>query len=173
MPPEVTARQVEGLWEVLGLGAGGARARCSLRVRPHREASCRAGRRGARRQGGRIFVETMHRDAAVASFSRGVRSALRLPDGTLMLEEPRFDAVEGRVRSTWHWAGPKGFGQKRATLRRYSTTEIVRLLEEAGCAFRSAHAGCSSALFESRGPDASGRLGILAERAGAGLTALR
>ena len=45
------------------------------------------------------------------------------------LEEPRFDPVAGRVETTWFWSGPRGSGQKSASIRVYTITELVRLLE--------------------------------------------
>jgi len=116
------------------------------------------------RVGGRVLVETMHRDALAVLLARGAPPATRFPDGTLMVEEPAFDALSGRVRTTWYWQGPGGAGSKSAELRVYSATEMVRLVERAGLRFRSAHAGCSPGPFRSDGPEIGGRLAILAER---------
>lgn len=113
---------------------------------------------------GLLFIETMHRDAVVATLARGARSPLRLPDGTLVIEEPEFDAVAGRVDTIWYWWGPSGGGRKSACLRVYTVTELVRLIERAGFRFHSAHAGCSPQPFQARGPEMGGRLGILAEK---------
>ncbi len=59
---------------------------------------------------------------------------------------------------------PSGSGEKTASLRLYSVTELVRLVERAGMRFRSAHHGCSPEPFIAQGPDLGGRLGILATR---------
>ena len=61
------------------------------------------------RQGGLVLVETMHRDYIVAH-GGAVKPASRLPDGTLLMEEPKFDPIRGRVETTWFWSGPAGSG---------------------------------------------------------------
>jgi SAM-dependent methyltransferase len=120
---------------------------------------------GAVRPGGLVLIETMHRDPVVARRSRGHQGgAHRLADGTLLLEEAYFDPIAGRVDSTWYWSGPGGSGAKSASLRIYSATELVRLLEAAGLRLRSAHRGCSPEPFAFDVFDAGGRLGLLAER---------
>lgn len=120
--------------------------------------------RTAVRPGGLVFVETNHRDAAVAAISRNTSFSLRLADGTLVIEEPRFDPIAGCVNTCWYWHGPGGSGSKPATLRVYSATELVRLMEQAGLRFRAVYRGCSTEPFEGKGPDMGGRLGLLAER---------
>ncbi len=121
--------------------------------------------RRAVRPEGRVFVETMHRDLAATYYARGVRPADRLSDGTLVIEKPRFDGVAGRVETTWYWSGPHGSGQKSASLRVYSITELVALMARAGLALVSAHRGCSPEPFASEGPDLGGRVGLLARPA--------
>jgi 2-polyprenyl-3-methyl-5-hydroxy-6-metoxy-1,4-benzoquinol methylase len=114
--------------------------------------------------GGLLFVDTMHRDACAALQSRGAKPAQRFPDGTLMLEEPRLDPVSGRVETTWYWSGPHGSGSKTASLRVYTLTELVRLLEKARLDLRSLHKGCNPEPFQAAGPDMGGRVGLLAVR---------
>jgi SAM-dependent methyltransferase len=116
------------------------------------------------RPGGLVFIETVHRDAAVARLSRNARPANRLPDGTIVIEEPELDPITGRISTCWFWSGPRGHGEKRAAIRIYSATELVRLLEGAGLQFLSAHQGCSPEPFHAAGPDMGGRLGLLAQR---------
>jgi SAM-dependent methyltransferase len=111
------------------------------------------------RPGGRVFIETLHRDRVVANRSQTPRHGNRLPDGTLLIEEPLLDPIAGRVTTTWYWSGPGGSGQKSASLRVYTATELVRLVEAAGLKFLSAHNGCSTEPF-----DIGGRLGLLAAR---------
>ena len=94
--------------------------------------------------GGLVFVESNHRDATAAFLSRGARPAQRLPDGTLLIEEPRFDALTGRMETSWHWSGPSGRGSKVASLRIYTASELVLLLELSGLRLRSAHRGCAT-----------------------------
>lgn len=120
---------------------------------------------GAVRPGGLVLVETMHRDPVVVRRAHGHKGgAWRLPDGTLLVEEGRFDPIAGRVDTTWYWSGPGGAGEKSASLRLYCASELVRLLEQAGLRVRSAHRGCSPEPFAFDAPDAGGRLGLLAER---------
>jgi|HubBroStandDraft_1064217.scaffolds.fasta_scaffold156963_2 SAM-dependent methyltransferase len=120
--------------------------------------------RAAVRPGGAVFVETSHRDGFVMAMARSQKPANRLPDGTILLEEPRLDALSGRVESTWYWSGPAGHGQKSASLRIYTATELVRLLSAAGLKVCSLHAGCSAEPYVAAGPAMSWRLGILAVR---------
>ncbi|HSB74456.1 MAG TPA: methyltransferase domain-containing protein [Terriglobales bacterium] len=117
------------------------------------------------RPGGLVFVETNHRDATVAFLTRGMKPATRLADGTLIVEEPVFDPVEGRINTCWYWSGPRGSGNKPASLRIYSITELVRLLERAGLGYISAFKGCSPQPFKPEGPDMGGRVGILTRTA--------
>jgi SAM-dependent methyltransferase len=121
--------------------------------------------RQALRPGGLFVVETMHRDLVAASTSRGRRPGDRLEDGTLIVEEPVFDAVTGRVETTWHYAGPKGSGTKSASLRIYCATELVRLLATAGFRLENAFAGLTREPFKADGPLMGGRLALLARRA--------
>lgn len=115
--------------------------------------------------GGLVLVETMHRDLVVARRSRGSQGgAQRLDDGTLIVEEARFDPIAGRIDTTWYWSGPRGSGAKPASMRIYSATELVRMLEEAGLRLRSAHRGCSPEPFVFDAPDAGGRIALVAER---------
>jgi SAM-dependent methyltransferase len=118
--------------------------------------------RQAVRPGGKVFVETMHRDCYAAVAARGGKPAARLADGTLIVEEPRFDPLAGRVETCWYHAGPAGAGEKRASIRLYSITELAALLGRAGLAVSSLHAGCSPAPFVAEGPELGGRVGILA-----------
>ncbi len=120
--------------------------------------------RCAVRAGGRVLIDTVHRDAVAARFSRGVQPAQRLPDGTLVVEEPTFDPISGRVNTTWYWSGPSGQGCKSASLLVYTATELIRLLESSGLRFLSAHQGCSKEQFKGEGQDMGGRIAILAER---------
>jgi SAM-dependent methyltransferase len=120
--------------------------------------------RTAVRPGGLVFVETNHRDRTIANHRQGGSFAQRLPDGTLLLEEPRFDPVAGRVETTWYWSGPSGSGEKRASFRVYTATELVKLIEQAGLHVRSVHRGCFPEPFIEQGTPVGGRLGVLAVR---------
>jgi SAM-dependent methyltransferase len=114
--------------------------------------------------GGFVFLDTAHRDMLVARFAFGRQSTDRLADGTLCVEEARFDPIAGRVESTWYWAGPGGQGKKPASLRVYTITELVRLLEQAGLRFLSAHQGCVTTPFDPTAPMGGGRVGLLTRR---------
>ena len=120
--------------------------------------------RQAVRPGGLVLVETAHRDLSVSNFVRGFKPSMRLPDGTLVVEELAFDAIGGRVNACWYWYGPRGSGSKAASIRLYSATELVALMEKAGLRFRTAHHGCSPEPFKAEGADMGGRLALLAER---------
>jgi len=117
--------------------------------------------RRAVRTDGRVFVDTNHRDAIVTMLARGVRPADRLSDGTLFIEQRHVDAVAGRVETTWYWSGPRGSGEKRASIRIYSITELVALLHRAGLELVSTHRGCSPEPFVSEGQTFGGRVGLL------------
>lgn len=119
---------------------------------------------GALRRGGRLLVETAHRDVVVARQSRGAQPGSRLPDGTLLVEEAHFDPLAGRIETTWRWSGPAGSGEKSASLRVYSPTELVAMLAGCGFAVISAHRGVSSEPFTGEGPEGGGRIGLLVER---------
>lgn len=114
------------------------------------------------RTGGRVLVDTMHRDAVVAMLARGNKPAGRHPDGTLVVEEPLFDAVSGRVNTRWYWSGPGGSGEKAASMRLYCATELVRLVEEAGLRVLSLHKGCATEPFQVGLNYVGGRVAVLA-----------
>jgi SAM-dependent methyltransferase len=120
--------------------------------------------RSAVRPGGQLFVEVTHRDREVANFLEHQSGASRLPDGTLFLREAQFDPVAGRVESTWYWSGPRGSGQKRSSMRVYTATELIRLIEQSGLKVESLHRGCFPQPFATPVPTLTNRLGILARR---------
>jgi SAM-dependent methyltransferase len=120
--------------------------------------------RDAVRPGGLVFLESNHRDLTAAFLAKGLAPSERLPDGTLVVETPRFDPIAGRMDTAWHWWGPAGHGSKPANIRVYSATEMVALLVRAGLRLRSAHRGCSPEPFHAGAPDMGGRIGLLAER---------
>ncbi len=119
---------------------------------------------GSVRPGGSVLVETVHRDAFAALLSREGQLAQRLPDGTLVFEDSRFDAVSGRMETIWYWHGPSGGGQKSASARIYSVTELIRLLERAGLCFREALQSTSGTPFRAMGPRMGGRVAITATK---------
>ena len=116
------------------------------------------------RPGGRVAVDTMHRDVLAARLSREGGPGQRLPDGTLFIEERQFDPVAGRVQTTWFWSGPGGSGQRSASIRVYTVTELVRLMERAGLQLQSALHPGSGAPFSPAGPQLGGRVLLVAEK---------
>jgi SAM-dependent methyltransferase len=116
--------------------------------------------RAAVRPGGRVFLETTHRDSVVLRFSRNPTPASRLRDGTVLVELPRFDIFTSRVETTWYFHGPAGSGEKSASFRIYTATELAALLSSAGLKLQMAYQGCSAKPFT----ETSGRLGLLAVR---------
>lgn len=115
----------------------------------------------ALRGGGRFVLETLHRDPVVRRVASGGPPGTLLPDGTLVVEELRFDPVAGRVETTWHWSGPHRHGSKTASFRMYAIPELVALLHDAGFRLLSVHDGLSTAPFVPTSP----RVALLAERA--------
>jgi SAM-dependent methyltransferase len=120
--------------------------------------------REAVRPGGRIVVETNHRDSLCGSLAHGAKISTRMADGTLFLDEPEFDPIAGVVSLNWYWSGPNGSGEKHAQWRCYTPTEIVGLLESAGLRFAGAYKGLSKTPYAAKGPEVGGRLAIIAVR---------
>jgi SAM-dependent methyltransferase len=121
---------------------------------------------GAVRAGGAVAVDTIHRDVVAAMIARELKPAERLPDGTLVQEEPRLDPVAGRVETTWYRAGPSGAGQKSASLRVYALTELASLVERAGLRVDAVLQPGTGKPFEAKGPFAGGRVLMIASRPG-------
>lgn len=118
----------------------------------------------ALRPGGRVLVETKHRDMLCALISRGSKGSMRLSDGTLFIDDSDFDAISGVVSLNWYWSGPSGSGEKHAKWRCYTPTQIVGLLERAGLGFVGAYKGLSRTPYTAEGPEAGGRLALVAAR---------
>jgi 2-polyprenyl-3-methyl-5-hydroxy-6-metoxy-1,4-benzoquinol methylase len=118
----------------------------------------------ALRPGGRVVVETNHRDMVCALISRGSKHSMRLPDGTLFFDDSDFDAISGVVSLNWYWSGPGGSGEKHARWSSYTPTQMVDLLERAGLRFVGAYKGLSGIPYKAEGPEAGGRLALVAER---------
>jgi SAM-dependent methyltransferase len=120
--------------------------------------------RAAVRPGGRVLVETNHRDMICAYVARASKLSMRLPDGTIFLDEPTFDAISGVVTLNWYWSGPASSGEKHAQWRCYTPTQIVAMLERAGLRLVGAYKGLSKAPYRAEGPEAGGRLAVVAVR---------
>lgn len=112
---------------------------------------------------GLLFIDTMHRDAVILRMERGIRPGKEMEDGTKIQEFPRLDPVAGRIETTWRWRTPGGReGQKSASIRIYTITEIVHKLESAGFELVSLHRGCSHEPFTDE--MLTERVGLLATR---------
>lgn len=115
--------------------------------------------------GGTLVVETNHRDNLIAKLARGEHKAHTRPDGTTFQEDIEFDPVTGRVESTWRWSGPEGEVTKHSSLRVYSPTEMVRLIERAGFTISSVNAGLTREPYRAAPPQMGSRLVVIATRA--------
>jgi ubiquinone/menaquinone biosynthesis C-methylase UbiE len=83
------------------------------------------------RPGGALVVETMHRDRLARIFQPHQWDAL--PDGGVLLEARRFDQVAGVIEDDFTVIGADGSRESLTySIRTYSVTELVRLVEEAG-----------------------------------------
>jgi ubiquinone/menaquinone biosynthesis C-methylase UbiE len=87
-------------------------------------------RRVLRPDGG-LVVETMHRDRLMHIFQQ--RGWNPLPEDDLLLEERTFDYVAGEIETTLMLVEAGGNRESITyRFRVYTTTELVRLVEEAG-----------------------------------------
>jgi SAM-dependent methyltransferase len=85
------------------------------------------------RPGGRLVIESMHRDRLMSIFQP--RGWDPLPDGGILVEERSFDHTAGEIDTTHtliHAEGPRESFAYR--LRVYTATELARLVEGAGFA---------------------------------------
>jgi len=83
------------------------------------------------RPGGRLVIETMHRDLLVRIFTE---QTWRLAgEGRLLLEQRTFDAAGGVVQTTQTLIEATGERESRSySLRVYTATELVAMLTRAG-----------------------------------------
>ena len=96
-----------------------------------REAAALAELRRVTRPGGRLLLETTHREDVERHFVE--RDRLRLDDGTRVRIRRRWDAERGVARERWRWRTPDGTeGRSRHRLRVYAAEEVLALLEAAG-----------------------------------------
>lgn len=89
-----------------------------------------AGAHRALRPGGRLVLETAHRDGVVRL--HGVREAVR--GARRFREEPRFDPVTGILETRWSVSAPQGARAFTSRMRTYTATALARMLREAGFA---------------------------------------
>jgi ubiquinone/menaquinone biosynthesis C-methylase UbiE len=84
------------------------------------------------RPGGRLVVETMHRDLLVAQWSE--KDWQLLGDGRLLLEQRTFDAASGVAQTTQTLIEGGERESRTWSLRVYSATELLAMLRRAGFA---------------------------------------
>ncbi len=96
---------------------------------------------GALKPGGKLFLETMHRDAIVHSRALGKTTGIRGPSGITLRERNAFDPVVGILEST---CSPTIAGSRKSTIRIYSVTELVALVARAGFTNIKCTAGLSA-----------------------------
>jgi cyclopropane fatty-acyl-phospholipid synthase-like methyltransferase len=90
--------------------------------------------REAVRRGGRVVVETNHRDMLCASLARGAKHAKRIADGTLFLDEPGFDPIAGLVTLNWYWSGPMVWVKSTQRGAVIPSRRLLRFWRTRGCA---------------------------------------
>lgn len=120
--------------------------------------------REAVRPGGRVLVETNHRDMMCALIARGSKWSMRMADGTVFVDEAELDALSGVATLNWYWWGPAGAGEKHAQWRCSTPTQIAALLQRAGLRVTGAYQGLSRRPYVAQGPEAGGRLALIAVR---------
>ena len=114
----------------------------------------------ALRPGGRFLIELIHRESLMRRFAP--TGITRLDDGTLFLEERRFDLLTSRNEVRVTMLDPDG--RRRAqhhSVRIYSLTELARMLAAAGLQVEAHYGGVdgSALTLDSR------RLAILSRKA--------
>ena len=82
------------------------------------------------RPGGRLLLETMHRDDVMRAYAE--RDEWTLPDGTEVRARRRFDAVAGVSHERLRWRRGAQRGRKAHALRLRTATEVDALLRAAG-----------------------------------------
>jgi SAM-dependent methyltransferase len=83
------------------------------------------------RPGGRLVIETMHRDALVSNWSE--QDWHLLGEGKLLLEQRTFDPAGGVAQMTQTLVPSNGARESRTmSLRVYTATELCAMLERAG-----------------------------------------
>jgi ubiquinone/menaquinone biosynthesis C-methylase UbiE len=83
------------------------------------------------RPGGRLVLETMHRDRMVANFSE--TDWHLMGEGRLLLEQRTWDPVTGVAQSTQTLINSTGERESRTfSVRTYSATELMAMLARAG-----------------------------------------
>jgi SAM-dependent methyltransferase len=95
------------------------------------------------RRGGRLLLDLLNREHALSGF---VESVQRLePDGSLVVEQRSFDALRGRLTTSFVLVTPDGRRKDSVghRLRLYTLTELCRMLDAAGLALQRVYGGVS------------------------------
>ncbi|HSM35286.1 MAG TPA: methyltransferase domain-containing protein, partial [Longimicrobiales bacterium] len=125
-----------------------------------REAAALAELRRVTRPGGRLLLETTHREDVERHFVE--RDRLRLDDGTRVRIRRRWNAERGVAHERWRWRTPEGTeGRSRHRLRVYAAEEVLALLEAAGYRPQELLGDWDGSRFSAESP----RLIVLAEAA--------
>ncbi len=96
---------------------------------PEQDGAVLARTREALRPGGRLLLETAHRDGVVRLLRARETVA---PDGRRCCEEPRFDPVSGVLETRWRIRAGERTRTFVSRLRPYSATELGAMLRRAG-----------------------------------------
>jgi SAM-dependent methyltransferase len=92
------------------------------------------------RPGGRLVIETMHRDLLVRRFAE--QDWRLLGEGRLLLEQRTFDAASGVAQTTQTLIDTTGERESRSySVRVYTATELVAMLARAGFAESKCYGG--------------------------------
>jgi ubiquinone/menaquinone biosynthesis C-methylase UbiE len=110
------------------------------------------------RPDGRLLIETMHRDLLLLRWQE--QDWRLLGEGRLLLEQRTFDPASGVAQMTQTLVPSNGERESRTTsLRVYSATELLAMLERAGFSEARCHGGLDGSAFA-----ADTRLVIVARR---------
>jgi ubiquinone/menaquinone biosynthesis C-methylase UbiE len=110
------------------------------------------------RPGGRLVIETLHRDLLVRTFTDN--SWRLLGEGRLLLEQHTFDPAAGVIQTTQTLIDKDGGRESRPfETRIYSATELVAMLRTAGFAKAACYGDLTGAPFST-----ATRLVIVARR---------
>jgi ubiquinone/menaquinone biosynthesis C-methylase UbiE len=110
------------------------------------------------RPGGRLVIETMHRDLLVRTFAE--HGWTRVGAGRLLIEQRSFDPVGGITQTTQTLIEGGGERESRTfEARIYTATELVSMLRAAGFAKATCHGDLQGAPFTT-----DGRLVVVARR---------
>jgi ubiquinone/menaquinone biosynthesis C-methylase UbiE len=97
---------------------------------------------------GRLLIETMHRDLLLLRFHE--QDWRLLGEGRLLLEQRTFDPASGVAQMTQTLVPSNGERESRTTsLRVYSATELLAMLERAGFSEARCHGGLDGSPFGS------------------------